>query len=54
MRRSQGFAIVALFLVWLVQGCNTVSKGAQGATEGFKEDWKKLEEADGWMKEHMW
>lgn len=46
--------IGVLAAVMALQGCATVTQGAQGAREGFKEDWKQLSEVDAWMQENMW
>jgi hypothetical protein len=46
--------IGVLFAAMALQGCATVTRSAQGAREGFKEDWKQLSEADAWMQENMW
>ena len=47
---SKRFLICALGLILFLQGCSTL----KGATEGFKEDWKSLEGADGWIRENLW
>lgn len=48
--RSKRFLAGILGLILFMQGCATV----KGAQEGFKEDWKALQETDGWMREHLW
>ena len=48
--RSKRFLISVLGLILFLQGCSTL----KGAQEGFKEDWKALTEADGWIQEHLW
>jgi len=47
---SKRFLAGVLGLILFVQGCSTL----KGAQEGFKEDWKALVEADGWIQEHLW
>lgn len=47
---SKMLIIVFFGLIMLFQGCNTL----KGATDGFKEDWKELNKADGWVKENLW
>lgn len=47
---SKTLIIVLFGLMVLFQGCSTV----KGAADGFKEDWKKLNAADGWVKENLW
>ena len=48
--RSKRFLIGVLGILLFMQGCATI----KGAQEGFKEDWKDLQEADGWVREHLW
>ena len=48
--RSKRFLISVLGLILFMQGCSTF----KGAKEGFKEDWKAVVGADGWMREHLW
>ena len=48
--RLKTFIITILGLMLFLQGCSTL----KGAKEGFKEDWKVLNKADGWMQEHLW
>jgi len=47
---SKMLIIVLFGLMVVFQGCSTL----KGATDGFKEDWKKLNAADGWIKENLW
>ena len=48
--RLRTMGIVIFGLILFLQGCGTI----KGASEGFKEDWKVMQKADGWMRENLW
>ena len=48
--RIKLLTLICLGLLMGLQGCGTL----RGAKDGFKEDWKALTKADGWIREHMW
>jgi uncharacterized protein YceK len=58
MKCLRNWTVFIFIGVCFLQGCSTVSKGSQGAfageSEGFKQDWEKMKEWDGWMQENMW
>lgn len=43
-----------LAFVALVSGCQTVTMGLTGATDGIQRDWESLKEIDSWMRENLW
>lgn len=53
MRRVVFWGLLLLFS-FLWAGCNTIKGATKGAAEGVKEDWKVLEKADQWFREHYW
>ena len=42
--------ILCLIMCIFLAGCHTL----KGAQEGFKQDWKDWNEADGWIQENLW
>ena len=58
MRKVKFFAVVMLFGLLLLSGCETTKGVARGFTDGINKDsktfWENLLKADSWIKENLW